>query len=147
MTRLVPVFLYAFAALIGVAWPPLPFNASVADFVFVVLAITVVLSPLPKISWHRSDLAVAIYLLGALPAIAVSSDHRGSLIEFVRELYLVAIYIVIVIATRSGLARTIVRGLLFGGLLLSLLSLYFAVAYLFGMAPWPPAGELMTLPY
>jgi O-antigen ligase len=145
--RILPALLLIFLATIGINWPALPLNASLADAVFLALAAALLSMPVPRLSWHRADLAVVIYLLASLPAIAVSTDQRRSMIELVRELYLVAIYIVIAVATQHGFARTIGRGLAIGGTLLSLAGLLFVVVQLLGGPPWYAMGEVMQLPY
>jgi O-Antigen ligase len=145
--RLIGFLLLAFLAVIGVNWPELPFNARLADLIFVPLAIAVIAMGAPRMTWRRSDLAVAIYLLGALPAIAASSDPRQSSMEFVREVYLAAIYIVFAIAVTRGFAKVIGMALAIGGALLSFAGLAFVVLQVIGAAPWPPMGEVMQLPY
>ena len=144
---MVGILLCAFLAAIGLNWPELPFNARAADVIFIPLAIAVIATRVPRMTWHRSDTAVAIYLLGALPAIAVSADQRHSAIEFVRQLYLVAIYIVIAIVARRGLAALVGTGLALGGAVLSYVGLLFVAVTLIGARPWPLMGEVMTLPY
>lgn len=145
--RIVAVLLLFFLAAIGVNWPSLPFNASIADLIFVPLAVIVLALPLPRLSWQRVDLAVVIYLLGALPAIAVSTDIRASGVEFVRELYLVAIYIVIAVLAKRRSVEIIGIGLSNGGVALSIGGLFFVIRQLMGAAPFPAMGEVMTLPY
>ena len=102
--------LLLFLITIGVNWPELPYNARLADVIFVPLAAAVFFSPAPTpyspLNWRWSDLAVAGYLLGAVPAILISDDRRASAIELVRQLYLVAIYVVFAIAARHRLANT-----------------------------------------
>lgn len=152
--RIVAALLLLFLATVGVNWPALPLNASIADLIFIPLALAV-LSTTPwsviRRAWrdggHRVDLAIVIYLIGALPAIVVSSDRQHSAIEFVRELYLVAIYIMIAIATRRGFARAIGRGLALGGAILSGAGLIFIVIQFAGGPPWYAMGEVMPLPY
>jgi len=147
LDRIARALLLLFLATIGVNWPQLPLNASIADFVFVPLAIAIVAIGIPRSSWHRSDLAIVIYLFGALPAIAVSTDLQVSAIEFLRELYLVAIYIVIAFATRHGFVKTIGRGLALSGTILAIAGLLFVILQLIGGPPWYPMGEVMQLPY
>lgn len=145
--RIAAALLLLFLATIGVNWPSLPLNASIADLIFVPLAVAILLAARPRMAWHRSDLAVIIYLAGALPAIAVSNDRRASAIEFVREIYLAVIYVVIALAARQGFTRTIGRGLAISGTLLSIIGLVFLALQLTGGPPWPPMGEVMALPY
>jgi hypothetical protein len=145
--RIVAVLLLSFLVTIGVNWPSLPFNASIADLIFVPLAVCVLALPLPWLSWQRADLAVVLYLLGALPAIAVSTDTQASLVELVRELYLVAIYTVIAILAKRKSDGIIGIGLAIGGMFLSITGLFFVARQMIGSAPFPPMGEVMTLPY
>ena len=145
--QLVPVLLLTFLAIGGVNWPALPLNASVADAVFILLAITVVSMPLPRLTWHRADFAIVIYLLGSIPAIVISDDRQASLIEFVRELYVASIYIVTMLAVRHGFDGTVARGLALCGSLLSLAGIGFIALQWLGGPPWYPMGEVMQLPY
>jgi hypothetical protein len=147
LRQLVAILLLVFLAVIGVNWPELPFSARLADVIFVPLAAAVVAMGAPRISWKKADLAVVIYLLGALPAIAVSTDQRHSLIELVRELYLVAIYVVTAIAVRHRFSTIVGVGLAAGGALLSIGGLMFVALQMTGAATWPAMGEVMQLPY
>ena len=145
--RIAAALLLAFLAAIGVNWPDLPFNARLADLLFLPLALVVLAVGGRALTWRRADTAVALYLLGAVPAIAISTDLRHSTIEFVREIYLVAIYAIIAIAARSGLAKTIAAGLALAGALLSIAGLFFfALSAILGPS-WPRMGEVMMLPY
>ena len=144
---LVRALLLTFLAIVGVNWPPLPLNASVADGVFVLLAIAVISMPLPKLAWRRSDTAGVLYLAGAVPAILISTDHRASLIEFARELYVAVIYVVIAVATSRGFAKTIGAGMAIGGAILSAAGLLFVVMRAAIGITWTPIGEVMQLPY
>jgi hypothetical protein len=143
--------LLLFLITIGVNWPELPYNARLADVLFVALALAVCLSalrtPHTALKWRWSDLAIAGYLLGAVPAILISDDRRASAIELVRELYLVAIYVVFAIAARRGLANTIAKGLALGGAILAAAGLVVVALHVIGVAPPPLVGEVMSLPY
>jgi hypothetical protein len=148
----VKYLLLLFLITIGVNWPELPYNARLADVIFSPLALAVlhlVHSALrtPPLSWHWSDLAVAGYLLGAVPAILISDDRRASAIELVRELYLVAIYVVFAIAARRGWRTPIGKGLALGGAILASAGLVVVALHLIGVAPPPLFGEVMPLPY
>jgi hypothetical protein len=147
LRQIVVSLLLVFLAVIGVNWPELPFNARLADAVFVPLAIAVMIFGGARWTWRLPDTAVALYLLGAIPAIIVSTDHRHSLVEFGREVYLAAIYFVVAIAARSGLAKTIGTGMAAGAALLAIAGLAFVALQVFGARPWPPMGDLMPLPY
>jgi len=144
---LVTALLLAFLAIVGINWPPLPLNASVADGLFVLLAVAVLSLPLPKLVWRRSDTAVVLYLLGAVATIVISTDHRASLIEFARESYVAVIYVVIAIAASRGFAKTIGAGMDMGGAILSAAGLLFVVMRAAIGITWTPIGEVMQLPY
>jgi len=143
--------LLLFLVTIGVNWPELPYNARLADVIFIPLAAAVLFSPAPTphspFNWRWSDLAVAGYLLGAVPAILISDDRRASAIELVRQLYLVAIYVVFAIAARHRLANTVGKGLALGGAILASAGLVVIALHLIGVAPPPLFGEVMPLPY
>ena len=145
--RIVEVLLLLFLAAIGVNWPELPYNARLADLIFIPLAALVVVLPQRRWTWQWPDLAVAIYLLGAVPAIAVSADRTHSAMEFAREIYLAIVYVVVAMAARHGMSRDVGKGLALGGAILSVAGLAFVIRQLFGAAPWPPMGEVMPLPY
>ncbi len=141
------VLLLLFLITIGVNWPELPYNARLADLLFIPLAVAVIAMGAARLTWRRADLAVAIYLFGAIPAIVVSPDQRQSSMEFLREIYLVAIYVVFAIAVRHGFAKTTGQGLAAGGAILSIAGLVFVARQLIGAAPSPLMGEVMPLPY
>jgi len=82
-----------------------------------------------------------------VPAIAVSTDTRASVMELVREVYLVAIYLVLAILAKRKSEGIIGIGLASGGLVLSITGLFFVARQLIGSAPFPPMGEVMALPY
>lgn len=145
---IVIVLLILFLAAIGVDWPPLLYHARLADLIFVPLAISMLMLSGLRWTWRRPDLAIAIYLLGALPAIAVSADQRQSATELIRELYLVAIYVVVAIGAREGFARTTAKGMALGGGILSITGLIFVVLQSSGGGPAALLmGEFMQLPY
>ena len=146
--QIAATLLLLFLAVIGVNSPELPYNARLVDVIFIPLAIAVLTLPGAKWTWRWTDLAVAGYLLGAVPSILVSSDRQHSLIELGRELYLAAIYVIAAIATRQGFARTIGKGLALGTAVLSTTGLIFIVLQLSGaLPPVPGMGEFMRLPY
>ena len=76
--RLVALLLFLFLAANAVTWPVLPYHAHLADLIFLPLAAAILALPGPRLSWQWPDLAVLAYLLGALPAIAVSPDRQQS---------------------------------------------------------------------
>lgn len=146
--RLVEFLLLLFLAAISVNWPELPYNARLADLIFIPLAISVLTMPGTRWSWHWSDVAVAAYLLGALPSIANVEDPTPGALELAREAYLVAIYVVLAVAVRAGFARTTGKGLALGGAVLSIAGLIFVVLqWSGGVPPALQMGEFMQLPY
>lgn len=147
LRRIVAFLLFLFLAANAITWPVLPYHAHLADLIFLPLAAAILTLPGPRLSWHWLDLAVIAYLLGALPAIAVSPDRQQSAIELAREIYLAIVYVVFAIGTHRGFARTIGDCLAIGGALLSIAGLVFIVAQRIGAASWPLMGEVMSLPY
>jgi hypothetical protein len=147
LPRLAALLLFLFLALNAVAWPVLPYHAHLADLLFPLLAAAIVMLPGAGLSWQRADLAVAAYLIGALPALMISPDRRQSAIELLRECYVAIIYVVFALAARRGLARRIGGGLAIGGGLLSIAGLLVIAAERIGAVSWPLVGEVMTLPY
>ena len=146
--RIVEALLLVFLAAIGVNWPEFPYGARLADLIFIPLAVSVLALPGMRWTWRRPDLAVAIYLLGALPAIAFSSDQRISAIEFGREIYLAIVYVLVAMATREGLSRTVGEGFALFPTIFSIGGLVFVVLQLTGVAmPDRHIGEFMQLPY
>jgi O-antigen ligase len=147
LQRIAAVLLVAYLVVIGVNWPALPFNAAIADVIFIPMAIAILMTGVPRLSWQRADTAIVIYLLGSLPAIAISADRMQSAIELIRELYVAAIYVIIAIAARHGRAQTIATGLAAGGALLSIFGVIFIVVEFARGPRWYPMGEVMQLPY
>ena len=139
--------LLVFLAVIGVNWPELPYNARLADLIFLLLAVAVLTLPAARWTWRFADVAVAVYLLGALPSIAVSADARRSAIEFGREIYLAAIYVVFAIAARNGYARLLGKGLALGAAMLSIAGLAVLGIQMITGARSTLFGEVMQLPY
>ena len=140
--------LLLFLATIAIDWPQLPFNARATDVIFVVAAIAI----LAKAKWSRPqfaslDLAVAGYLAGSALAVMFSPDPRAGAIEIIRQLYLVAVYVIIVLAVRQGLAPAVATGLAASGALLAGFGVIaLAVQAIFGLGS-PRIGPVMTLPY
>ncbi len=143
----VTYLLLLFLITIGINWPALPYNARVADPIFILLAIAVLALPRVRWTWQWPDVAVACYLLGAAPAILISADRQQSAMEFVRQLYLVAIYVIFAIAARQGLARATGTGLALGGALLSIGGLVVVALTAIGAVSWPLIVEVVPLPY
>ena len=141
--------LLAFLVTIGVDWPHLPFNARLTDVVFVLAALAMTLEHKP---WTRPrlttlDLAVLAYIAGSLPAVIFSPDLRASAIELIRQLYLVAVYIVIAMAVRQGFTHTIATGFALSGAVLVALGLSaFLVCTVSGIGS-PMLTPVMALPY
>ncbi len=140
--------LLAFLATIAIDWPPLPFNARATDAVFVVAAIAILAKA--KWSWPRFtalDLAVGGYLAGSVISVLFSPDPRAGAIELVRQSYLVAIYVVIVVAVRQGLATTVATGLASSGAVLAAVGVIaLVIQAVFGVGT-ARIGPVMTLPY
>lgn len=146
--RIVEALLLVFLAAIGVNWPEFPYGARLADLIFLPLALTVLALTGFRWTWGRPDLAIALYLVAALPAIAVSADRSHSAMELVREIYLAAIYVIVAIVAREGFARTVGKGLALGGAVLSIAGLIFIALQVSGGAPPTRLmGEFMQLPY
>jgi hypothetical protein len=146
--QVVSLLLSLFLVVIAINSPGLPFNASRADLIFIPLAVSILALAGFRWSWRRADLAVALYLLGSLPALAVSAEPRASAVELIRQLYLAGIYFVVAIAVRQQFARAVGRGLAFGAVLLSAIGLIFVVLLMTGAWPLAPTiGEYMQLPY
>jgi O-antigen ligase len=140
--------LLLFLATIAIDWPPLPFNARATDAVFVVAAIAIVAKA--KWSWPRFtalDLAVAGYIAGSVISLLFSPDPRSGAIELVRQSYLVAIYVVIVLAVRQELATTVATGLASSGAVLAAVgAIALVIQAVFGVGT-SRIGPVMTLPY
>jgi hypothetical protein len=151
--------LLAFLVTIGVDWPHLPFNARLTDLLFVLAALAVVANYMTPASPERRrreggrprltplDLAVIGYVAGSVPAVIFSPDQRASAIELVRQLYLVAVYVVIAMAVRQGLVRTIATGLALSGTVLVALGLAALAIYTVSGIGSPRLTPVMSLPY
>ena len=139
--------LFIFLAVIGVNWPELPYNARLADLIFIPLAVVVLTLPAAKWTWRPADWAVAGYLLAAVISLALSADRQQGAGELGREIYLVAIYAIFAIVARHGFARLIGTGLALGAATLSIVGLaVLGIQMIFG-AQWLLFGEAMQLPY
>lgn len=140
--------LLLFLATIAIDWPQLPFNARATDAVFIVAAIAI----LTNAKWSRPafsalDVAVAGYLGGSVVAVLFSPDPRAGVIELVRHSYLIAIYVVIVLAVRQGLAPTVAAGLALSGAVLAVAGVVaLAIQAMFGVGD-DRIGPVMLLPY
>ena len=140
--------LLLFLITMAVNWPQLPFNARITDVIFLAAAIAVVRA-------HRSstiritvlDFAILCYLAGSVLAVLFSPDPRVSAIELVRQLYLVVIYVVIAMAVRQGLERTIATGMALSGAVLAALGLIAFVIYTVTGMGSSLLTPVMTLPY
>ena len=141
------LLLLFFLAVIAVNWPELPYNARLADLIFLPLAVVVLTLPTAKWRWRAVDWAVAGYLLGVVPSIVFSAGWQHSAGELGRELYLVAMYAIFAIAARHGLARVIGEGLAMGAAALSIVGLAVLGIQRLSGAQWPLFGEVMQLPY
>ena len=72
------LLLLFFLAVIAVNWPELPYNARLADLIFIPLAVAVLMQPTAKWRWRAVDWAVAGYLVGVVPPIAFSAGWQHS---------------------------------------------------------------------
>ena len=80
-------------------------------------------------------------------SVLFSPDPRAGAIELVRQSYLVAIYIVIVLAVRQGLATTVATGLASSGAVLAAVGVIaLVIQAVFGVGT-DRIGPVMTLPY
>ena len=140
--------LLLFLATIAIDWPQLPFNARATDAIALIAAITILAKA--KWSWPRLaalDLAVAGYIGGSMIAVLFSPDPRAGTVEIVRQLYLVALFAIIVLAVRQGLASTIATGLAASGAILAVFGVIaLLIQAVFGVGS-PRIGPVMTLPY
>lgn len=140
--------LLLFLATIAIDWPQLPFNARATDALFAVAAIAIV----AKAKWARPsftalDFAVAGYIAGGVVSVMFSPEPRAGAIEIVRQCYLVAIYVVIVLAARQGLSPVVGTGLASSGAVLAAFGVIaIAVQTIAGVGS-PRIGPVMTLPY
>ena len=140
--------LLLFLATIAIDWPPLPFNARATDAVFIVAAIAILSQA--RWSWppfSALDFAAAGYIAGSAIAVLFSPDPRAGAVELVRHAYLLAIYVVIVLAVRQRLAPAIATGLALSGAVLAVAGVIaLAIQTLFGVGT-DRIGPVMLLPY
>ena len=140
--------LLLFLATIAIDWPQLPFNARATDAVFIITAIAILMNT--RWSWpafSALDFAVAGYIAGSVIAVLVSPDPRAGAVELVRHSYLIAIYVVIVLAVRQRLAPTVATGLALSGAVLAVAGLIaLAIQTMFGVGT-DRIGPVMFLPY
>jgi O-antigen ligase len=140
--------LLVFLATIAIDWPQLPFGARATDVAFVAAALAILTQARPfRPSLTALDLAVAAYLAGSVVSVIFSPAPRASAIDLVRQLYVVAIYVVIVLATRQGLAATVATGLALSGALLAALGLAAVLLYYLTGATITAISPVMSLPY
>lgn len=141
--------LLLFLATMAIDWPQLPFNARLTDVIFVAAAITILIH---QQRWSRPrliflDVAIVGYLAGSVPAIISSPDLRAGAIEFVRQIYLAAIYAVIAVAVRQGLAATVATGIAVGGAVLATVGVIAVLASMLFNVTAAALTPVMTLPY
>ena len=144
-TRTTAILVCAFAALIPLGWPGLPFNMQPADLLFPIVAAALVLGR-PALSSHRLDLLVVIYLAGSALSIPGSLSVRESSIALVKELYLAAVYLALRVAVPVG-PRRICRWLVRGAAATAALSLAAAAVFYVTGHTALRFGEPMPLPY
>lgn len=141
--------LLLFLATMAIDWPQLAFNARITDIIFVAAAIAILIH---QQRWMRPrltflDVAIAGYLAGSVPAIIFSPDVRAGAIEFIREGYLVAIYVVIALAVRQGLAVTVASGMALSGAVLATVGVIAVLAKTLFNVTAAALTPVMTLPY
>ena len=155
--------LLAFLATMAIDWPPLPFNARLPDLIFVLLALATVAQSReggwrtevddgrtevrPYTYLYPLDYAIVVYLAGSVAATVFSPAPAAGVIELIRELYLVVMYLVIAIAVRRGLAQTVATGVAASGLLLAAAGLLTLIVLTTAGIRFPAIGPVMTLPY
>ena len=140
--------LLIFLATIAIDWPQLPFNAHATDVAFVAAALAILTQvDAVRPSLTALDLAIAAYLAGSVVSVIFSPEPRVGAIDLARQLYVVAIYVVIVLATRQGLATTVATGLALSGAWLAVLGLGAVLLYYATGARVTAITPIMTLPY
>lgn len=145
--RLVSVLLVTFLASLGLAGPDLPLNARLSDLLFLGVLAAVASIPRPHLGWHRLDLLVAVYLVGALPSFLATSSAAASAIELVRQGYLAVIYAAVALAVGGGYLRSVAWGLALCGAIPAIAGLAFLAAQASVGLSTPGAGDVMALPY
>ena len=150
--------LLLFLTTMAVNWPPLPFNARITDVIFIATAVAILAHREEPASPKRRrregerpltllDLAILAYIAGSALAAIFSPDPRASAIELGRQLYLVAVYVVIAMAARQGLTQTLATGMALSGAMLAALGLIAFVIYTATGIGSPLLTPVMTLPY
>ncbi len=140
--------LLVFLATIAIDWPQLPFGARATDVAFLAAAVAILAQVKPfRPSLTALDLAIAAYLAGSVVSVLFSPEPRASAIELVRQLYVVAIYVVIVLAARQGLAAVVATGLALSGALLAAIGLGAVLLYYLTGASVTAISPVMSLPY
>ena len=143
------LLLLLYLAALAVNWPDLPYNARLADVIFVPMAIAL----LAQSSGRRPrfaflDAMALAYLASSVPAVVVSPDLHSSGIELIRHVYGVAIYATIAFAVAQGLSRIIAIGLALTGVVPAAIGALYLVAHALAGVPLPVAvGQLMAIPY
>lgn len=140
--------LLAFLVTIAIDWPQLPFGARATDLAFGAAALAILARVRSfRPSFIALDFAVALYVAGSVIAVLASPEPRAGAIDLVRQLYVVAIYVVIAIAVRQGLATTIATGLAASGAVLAALGLVAVALYYLAGIRVTAISPVMTLPY
>jgi len=80
--------------LIPIQWTPSHRNIQAADLLFIPLALCVLCAPTRsrKISFHKLDLLVLLYLAGSAFSFLKSTDWSASGIAYAKQIYLAAVY-------------------------------------------------------
>jgi len=142
--------LLLFLATTAIDWPQqLPFNMRATDVIFIAAAMATIVSARPFAVPRLSplDVTIAAYIGGSIVSTAFSPDVGVSIIELVRHLYLVSIYIVIAIAVRQGLAGSIASGLALSGAVLATIGLAGAALKAIFDIDSAALLSVMSLPY
>lgn len=147
MRTVTTVLVAAFAATLALDLPALPLNARLADVVFVALVAMVPSWGHRRWQWSPLDGLVVLSLLGTLPSFAVTDNRWASVVELLREGYLVAVYFVVALAARNGFARATAAGLAVGGAALAAIGLAVVAGHYFHPVSMTSIGEVMPLPY
>jgi hypothetical protein len=139
----------AFLATLALAWPDLPLGARVPDLLFIPLAGVVLLTRRPSlpVQGRWLDALVLAYLAGGVPSLFSTADLQGSVIEWLRGLYLAAIYLVVAVLVTRGHTRWASGSLTAGVLALATIGLVAAALALAFAIDVPRIAETMAIPY
>jgi hypothetical protein len=145
--RIVSACIAAFLASLALNWPAFPFNARLPDVLFLVAAAALIATRPSPLRFHWLDVLIILYIAGALPSLLATDDLTISGIELARQVYLVAVYLVVAVAVANGYQRLVIVALAAGGVVLAAIGLGAALVHLFQPLNVAALGEVMTLPY